>query len=117
MSIPQYVRKLRMQRAAELLRSGRFNVTEAAMEVGYSSLSQLRRLSARSWAAVRRFIRLGANRPAHRETPLLPRPARRRRLDPGPVTEEYALVVEQFSVKKWQPTGSGPSTDSLQCHA
>jgi AraC-like DNA-binding protein len=39
MTIPQYMRKLRMERAAELLRSGRFNVTEAALEVGYSSLS------------------------------------------------------------------------------
>jgi AraC-like DNA-binding protein len=38
-TIPQYLRKLRMERAAELLRSGRCNVTEAAMEVGYSSLS------------------------------------------------------------------------------
>lgn len=39
MTIPQYIRRLRMERAAELLRSGKFNVTEAAMEVGYSSLS------------------------------------------------------------------------------
>jgi len=39
MTIPQYLRKARMERAAELLRSGRYNVTEAAMEVGYSSLS------------------------------------------------------------------------------
>jgi AraC family transcriptional regulator len=39
MTIPQYVRQLRMERAASLLRSGRFNVTEAALEVGYSSLS------------------------------------------------------------------------------
>jgi AraC-like DNA-binding protein len=39
MTIPQYLRQLRMERAAELLRSGKFNVTEAAMEVGYSSLS------------------------------------------------------------------------------
>lgn len=38
-TIPQYARKLRMERAAELLRSGRYNVTEAALEVGYSSLS------------------------------------------------------------------------------
>ncbi|PYJ87575.1 MAG: AraC family transcriptional regulator, partial [Verrucomicrobia bacterium] len=29
----------RMERAAELLRSGRYNVTEAATEVGYASLS------------------------------------------------------------------------------
>lgn len=39
LTIPQYLRQLRLERAAELLRSGRFNVTEAAMEVGYSSLS------------------------------------------------------------------------------
>ena len=39
MTIPQYLRKIRMERAAELLASGRYNVTEAAMEVGYSSLS------------------------------------------------------------------------------
>jgi len=38
-TIPQYLRKLRMERAAELLRLGECNVTEAAMEVGYSSLS------------------------------------------------------------------------------
>ncbi len=38
-TIPQYLRRLRMERAAELLRSGKFNVTEAALEVGYSSLS------------------------------------------------------------------------------
>jgi len=39
LTIPQYVRKLRMERAAELLQSGKYNVTEAAVEVGYSSLS------------------------------------------------------------------------------
>lgn len=39
MTLPQYLRRLRLERAAELLRSGKFNVTEAAMEVGYSSLS------------------------------------------------------------------------------
>jgi AraC family transcriptional regulator len=39
MTIPQYVRKLRVERAAQLLRSGKYNVTEAAVEVGYSSLS------------------------------------------------------------------------------
>jgi AraC-like DNA-binding protein len=39
MTIPQYLRQLRMERAAELLKSGKFNVTQAAMEVGYSSLS------------------------------------------------------------------------------
>jgi AraC-like DNA-binding protein len=39
MTIPQYLRKIRMERAAELLASRKCNVTEAAMEVGYSSLS------------------------------------------------------------------------------
>lgn len=39
MTIPQYLRKVRLERAAELLRTGEYNVTEAALEVGYSSLS------------------------------------------------------------------------------
>ena len=39
MTIPQYLRQLRLERAAEFLKSGEFNVTEAALEVGYSSLS------------------------------------------------------------------------------
>ncbi len=39
MTIPQFLRQLRMERAAELLKSGKFNVTETALEVGYSSLS------------------------------------------------------------------------------
>jgi AraC-like DNA-binding protein len=38
-TIPQYLRQLRMERAAALLLSGKFNVTEAAFEVGYASLS------------------------------------------------------------------------------
>jgi AraC-like DNA-binding protein len=37
-SIPQYLRRLRMERAAELLRAGSHNVTEAAFAVGYASL-------------------------------------------------------------------------------
>jgi len=39
MTIPQYLRKLRMEHAAILLKSGKYNVTEAALEVGYNSLS------------------------------------------------------------------------------
>jgi AraC-like DNA-binding protein len=39
MTIPQFLRQRRLERAGELLRSGRRNVTEAALEVGYSSLS------------------------------------------------------------------------------
>jgi AraC-like DNA-binding protein len=38
-TIPQYLRKLRMERAAAMLQSGKCNVTEAALSVGYSSLS------------------------------------------------------------------------------
>src|SRR5437763_15145212 len=41
LTIPQYLRKLRMERAADLLRTGRYNVTEAATELGYSNLSHL----------------------------------------------------------------------------
>jgi AraC-like DNA-binding protein len=39
MTIPQFLRQIRMEHAAELLLRGRHNVTEVAMEVGYSSLS------------------------------------------------------------------------------
>lgn len=38
-TIPQYLRQIRLERASELLRMGRCNVTEAALEVGYTSLS------------------------------------------------------------------------------
>jgi AraC-like DNA-binding protein len=39
MTIQQYLRQVRMERAADLLRAGKCNVTEAALEVGYNSLS------------------------------------------------------------------------------
>lgn len=39
MSIPKFLRMRRIERAAELLRTRKMNVTEAAMAVGYSSLS------------------------------------------------------------------------------
>ena len=38
-TITQHLRQLRMERAAELLKKGEHNVTEAATEVGYNSLS------------------------------------------------------------------------------
>ena len=38
-TIPQYLRQIRMERAAELLQAGKLNVTEVALEIGYSSLS------------------------------------------------------------------------------
>ena len=39
MTIPQYIRQQRMEKAAKLLKEGRLNVTEVALEVGYSSTS------------------------------------------------------------------------------
>jgi AraC-like DNA-binding protein len=39
LTIQQFLRQARMERAAGLLRTGRHNVTEAALEVGYNSLS------------------------------------------------------------------------------
>lgn len=39
MTMQQYLRQIRLERAAELLKTGRCNVTEAALEVGYNSLS------------------------------------------------------------------------------
>ena len=38
-TITQYLRQLRMERAAELLKSREYNVTEVSLEVGYASLS------------------------------------------------------------------------------
>jgi AraC-like DNA-binding protein len=38
-TITQYLRQLRLERAAELLRAREHNVTEVALEVGYNSLS------------------------------------------------------------------------------
>jgi AraC-like DNA-binding protein len=39
MTLQQYLRQVRLRRAAELLQTGRCNVTEAALEVGYNSIS------------------------------------------------------------------------------
>lgn len=39
MTLTQWLRRARLERAAALLRAGKCNVTEAALEVGYSSLS------------------------------------------------------------------------------
>ncbi len=38
-TITQHLRELRMERAAELLKTGDYNVTEVSLEVGYNSLS------------------------------------------------------------------------------
>lgn len=39
-SLSHYLRSLRMEKAAQLLRSGESNVTDTAMSVGYTSISQ-----------------------------------------------------------------------------
>ncbi len=39
LTLQQYLRQIRLERAAELLRTGQCNVTEAAFAVGYNSLS------------------------------------------------------------------------------
>jgi AraC-like DNA-binding protein len=39
MTVSQFIRQVRIEKAAELLQGGRKNVTEVATEVGYSSLS------------------------------------------------------------------------------
>lgn len=46
MTISRYLRNLRLEKAAELLRSGNYNVTEAAMAVGYSSMSHFSKIFA-----------------------------------------------------------------------
>lgn len=51
MTISRYLRKLRLDKAAELLRSGEYNVTEAAMAVGYSSLSHFSKAFAEQFGA------------------------------------------------------------------
>lgn len=43
MTLPQFIRQLRLDQAAELLRAGHHNVTEAALAVGYQSLSHFSR--------------------------------------------------------------------------
>ena len=51
LTISRYLRNLRLERAAELLHSGRSNVTEAALVVGFSSLSHFSKAFAQmSWS-------------------------------------------------------------------
>ncbi len=49
LTISQFLRGARLERAAELLRGGRGNVTEAAMAVGYSSLSHFSKAFAKEF--------------------------------------------------------------------
>lgn len=51
LTISRYLRNIRLERAAQLLRSGECNVTEAAMTVGYSSLSHFSKAFAEMYGA------------------------------------------------------------------
>ena len=62
LTIPQYLRKLRIERAAELLDSGKCNVTEAAMAVGYSSLSHFSQAFCQTMGCCPGLYPLKANR-------------------------------------------------------
>ena len=59
MTISQWLRRARLEHAAELLRSGACNVTEASLRVGYSSLSHLTRRFTRCSGVVRDYTRCG----------------------------------------------------------
>jgi AraC-like DNA-binding protein len=62
MTIPQYLRQIRMERAAELLKSGKFNVTEAALAVGYNSLSHFSQAFCETMGCCPGLYPLGVNR-------------------------------------------------------
>jgi len=51
LTISRYLRNIRLERASELLRTGQCNVTEAAMTVGYSSLSHFSKAFAEMFGA------------------------------------------------------------------
>ncbi|HEY1174076.1 MAG TPA: helix-turn-helix domain-containing protein [Verrucomicrobiae bacterium] len=61
-TIPQYLRRLRMEKAAELLQSGEYNVTEAAMEVGYNSPSHFSQAFHETYGCCPGLYPLGARR-------------------------------------------------------
>ena len=61
-TLTQYLRKLRLGRAAELLQSGKFNVTEAAMAVGYNSLSHFSKAFSEMFGCCPCTYPLGAKR-------------------------------------------------------
>jgi AraC-like DNA-binding protein len=72
MTIPQYLRKLRMERAAELLRDGKHNVTEAALEVGYSSLSHFSQAFCQTIGCCPALYPMGLNKSSKRPQSLSP---------------------------------------------
>lgn len=76
MTIPQYLRQIRMERAAELLKSGKFNVTETALEVGYNSLSHFSEAFCETMGCCPGLYPLGLTRPLGGKSAVRLRPAR-----------------------------------------
>ena len=74
MTMPQYLRQIRMERAAELLKSGKFNVTEAALGVGYNSLSHFSEAFCETMGCCPGLYPLGLVRATGAASPLKPRP-------------------------------------------
>ena len=72
LTITQYLRQLRMEKAAELLRSGEYNVTEAALEVGYASPSHFSQAFHETFGCCPGLYPLATPT----QTPALPKPRR-----------------------------------------
>jgi AraC-like DNA-binding protein len=83
-TISRYLRDLRLDRAAEILKLGKSNVTEAAMEVGYSSLSHFSKAFAGRFGVCPCVFPLNPSLlPAPKQKP----PVRRRQDSGSPVRE------------------------------
>ncbi len=74
-TISQYLRRLRMDKAAELLREGEMNVTEVALEVGYASPSHFSQTFHETFGCCPGLypIRTVANLPADAKAGRIPR--------------------------------------------
>jgi len=83
-TISRYLRDLRLDRAATILKQGRSNVTEAAMEVGYSSLSHFSKAFAERFGVCPCVFPLN---PSLLPSPKKRPPARRKRGSGLPVRE------------------------------
>jgi AraC-like DNA-binding protein len=83
-TISRYLRDLRLDRAAAILKMGKSNVTEAAMEVGYSSLSHFSKAFAARFGVCPCVFPLNPSLlPAPKQKP----PVRRKRDSESPVRE------------------------------
>lgn len=75
LSLTHYLRRIRIERAAQLLEKGRLNVSEAALEVGYQSLSHFTKaFSAEKGTTPSAYRRSRAHGGGVRESANLPSP-------------------------------------------